>query len=171
MSRICSCLLRLLLLSGCLLQLSGAALAADQTANHEARNIVPAPVNANGSTSCAETTLCARLGGATGLHEIADQLIDRTTEDPRTHDHWQRVDLKRVKSKLSDYLCVLTGGSCPYEDDDQRTIHAGLHIRSGEFYALVEDLRAVLDARGVGSAEKNALLGLLAPNLRDVVQP
>ncbi|MDE3009259.1 MAG: group 1 truncated hemoglobin [Pseudomonadota bacterium] len=171
MSRLHSCLTRFLFLSGCLLQSPGVALAVDAAASHAPADSVPGQASSGGSTLCAEATLCARLGGVSAVREIAATLIDRAVDDPRTHDHWQRVDLKRVKSKLADFLCVLTGGACPYENDDLRTIHAGLHIRSGEFYALVELLRSVLDARGVRSADKNALLALLAPDLRDVVQP
>lgn len=121
--------------------------------------------------SCAASTLCERLGGPQALRDIAVQLVDRSAQDPRTHQHWDRVDLKRVKSQLGQYLCVLTGGSCAYDNDDLRTIHAGHHIHSGEFYALVEMLRATLDARGVASREKNELLALLAPAKRDVVEP
>ena len=124
-----------------------------------------------GPDTCATGTLCARLGGPLALREIAVDLVDRSANDPRTRGHWDRVDLKRVKGKLGEYLCVLTGGSCVYENDDLRTIHAGQHIHSGEFYALVEMLREELDKRGVASREKNELLALLAPAKRDVVEP
>jgi hemoglobin len=132
------------------------------------------PIGTAGPASqdhCASETLCARLGGPQMLRDLAFALVDRSAQDPRTSGHWDRVDLKRVKTKLGEYLCVLTGGSCAYENDDLRTIHAGHHIHSGEFYALVEMLRTELDARGVASREKNELLALLAPAKRDVVEP
>ncbi len=66
-------------------------------------------------------------------------------------------------------MCSLAGGGCKYSGDDVKTVHAGLNIRQGEFYAMVEALRAALDANGVGEREKNELLRLLAPIKRDVV--
>jgi hemoglobin len=128
-------------------------------------------VSPAGAEVCDSGTLCERLGGTAGLLVIATQLVDASVADPRTREHWRNSDLKRVKTKLSEYLCVLTGGRCSYENDDLRTIHAGQHIHSGEFYALVENLRGILDARNVGTREKNELLALLASSRRDVVEP
>ena len=126
---------------------------------------------ATSPATCAAATLCARLGGPPALNDIASALVERSSTDPRTRAHWDRVDLKRVRIKLGEYLCVVTGGDCRFDDDDLRTIHAGHHIHSGAFYAIVEDLRAILDARGVAAREKNELLALLAPAKREVVEP
>ena len=120
---------------------------------------------------CAATSLCARLGGPDGLVEISSALLELSLADPRTAPQWDRVDMKRVRIKLSEYLCVLTGGTCPYDDDDLKAIHAGHHIQQAQFYAMVEHLRLVLDRRGTDTASKNELLRLLAPSRRDVVEP
>lgn len=138
---------------------------------------VPAAAQSNadlgteGDQRCVATTLCARLGGPAGLEEISSALLDLSLADPRTAPQWDRVDMKRVRIKLSEYLCVLTGGTCPYDNDDMKTIHAGHHIQQAQFYAMVEHLRLVLDRRGTDTASKNELLRLLAPSRRDVVEP
>jgi len=142
------------------------ALLPNQVLAHE-RHDGPALVQGD----CLPETLCARLGGPQALRDIAIALVDLSVQDPRTQAHWERIDLKRVKVKLGEYLCVLTGGNCPYDNDDLRSIHAGHHIHSAAFYAIVEHLRLILDNRGVQAREKNELLALLAPAKRDVVEP
>lgn len=123
------------------------------------------------STPLAADTLYQRLGGQPALQAITDQLIDVASTDPNTKRSFHRVNLQRVKEKLAEQFCVLAGGPCTYTGDDMRLVHRGLQITEREFYGLVEQLRTILDARGVGSREKNELLALLAPMKPHVVDP
>lgn len=50
-----------------------------------------------------------------------------------------------------------------------KSAHADMGIRKHEFHALVEDLQAAMDARGIPYAQQNRLLALLAPMHRDVI--
>jgi hypothetical protein len=52
-----------------------------------------------------------------------------------------------------------------------RQVHAGHHISEAEFYRMVDTLRAILKERHVSVSATNALLRLLAPMKRDVVEP
>lgn len=70
---------------------------------------------------------------------------------------------------LSDQFCQLSGGPCKYEGADMKSAHADMGIRKHEFHALVEDLQAAMDARGIPYAQQNRLLALLAPMHRDVI--
>lgn len=115
-------------------------------------------------------TLYARLGGADGLDAVATVLIDRVVLDPRTARSFKDSNLARVKKHLGQQLCQLAGGGCAYEGDTMREVHAGQDISEAEFYAMVEILEDVLRERGVGTADRNALLAKLAPMKRDVVR-
>ncbi|WP_269531769.1 group 1 truncated hemoglobin [Chitinimonas sp. BJYL2] len=115
-------------------------------------------------------TLFERLGGQAGVTAIASELMDRSSQDPATRRSFHKVDLKRVKFKLAEQLCEISGGPCKYSGDTMKQVHGGLRITDAEFYALVAQLRAVLDARGIAQPDKNALLALLAPMHRDVVE-
>ena len=119
----------------------------------------------------AADTLYQRLGGQPALQAITDQLIDVASTDPDTKRSFHKVNLQRVKEKLAEQFCVLAGGPCTYTGDDMRLVHRGLQITEREFYGLVEQLRTILDARGVGSREKNEFLALLAPMKPQVVDP
>lgn len=123
------------------------------------------------SALASSETLYDRLGGKDGVTAIADQLIDRSASDPVTQRSFDKVNIPRLKRLLAEQLCQLSHGPCHYSGDDMRQVHAGLGITEAEFYGMVEHLRDILNERGVAQADKNALLTLLAPMKRDVVDP
>ncbi len=51
-----------------------------------------------------------------------------------------------------------------------KTAHAGMGISHANFAALVEDLSAALDKFNVPKAEKDELVGALAPMEKDIVE-
>jgi hemoglobin len=114
-------------------------------------------------------TLHQRLGGQEAVVAVVDMLIERSRRDPRIHSQFEKVNFSRLKTRIALQLCALTGGGCTFDGDDMRATHAGLHITEGQFHALVEILREVLDEAGIATREKNELLALLAPMKRDVV--
>ncbi|MGQ5521667.1 group I truncated hemoglobin [Chitinimonas sp. PSY-7] len=116
-------------------------------------------------------SLYERLGGETGVREITSELLDLTASSPKTSRSFDKVNLPRLKQKVTEHLCSLTGGPCQYSGDTMKQSHTGLGISEAELYAMVEHLRKVLDARHVAQADKNALLVLLAPMKRDIVEP
>lgn len=133
-----------------------------------ALGLVLAPL-ANAAGPEAAATLCERLGGATFLAQVADELVEVSRVDPVSAPHFRKVNLKRLKQQIGIQLCAVADGPCRYEGDDMKLVHAGLGITQADFYRLVEHLRGILDAHGVPVREKNELLARLAPMIRDVV--
>jgi len=117
----------------------------------------------------AKAPLYDRLGGQAGVARVVDRYVDALASDPRTNRSFDRVNLRRVKDKLALFLCSSTGGRCTYDDDDMKTVHAGMNIREAEFYAGVELLVNILNDEHVAAREKNELLAILAPAKNDVV--
>lgn len=115
------------------------------------------------------TTLCDRLGGATFLAQVADELVEVSRTDPVSAHHFAKVNLKRLKQQIGIQLCAVADGPCVYDGDDMKAVHAGQNITQADFYRLVEHLRTILDAHGVATGDKNELLKRLAPMKRDVV--
>lgn len=115
-------------------------------------------------------TLYDRLGGEAGVAAIAADTLDKTASDPQTRRSFAKVNMKRLKTLVAEQLCQISGGPCHYSGESMKQSHAGLHITEAEFYRMVGHLRAVLDTRQVAQADKNALLALLAPMKRDVVE-
>jgi hemoglobin len=121
------------------------------------------------SPPAAPPTLYERLGGERVVRQIADETIQRSSTDPRTTRSFKDVKVQRVKDKLYEQICELTGGPCKYSGDGMKEVHKGLKNTEAEFYLLVQFLREAVDGAGVGEREKNELLRLLAPMKRDIV--
>ena len=123
------------------------------------------------TTALADTAdLYTRLGGEPIVTQVVNQTIDTMVKDPRVNRSFDKVNLKRLKTKLVEHICSITGGGCEYTGDEVKQVHKGLKITDREFFAQVEALRQALDDYGVGEREKNELLAILAPMKRLVVE-
>ena len=71
---------------------------------------------------------------------------------------------------LTDQICAATGGWCIYAGPDMKTVHAGMHIHSRHFNALVQDLGMALSKFKVPAKEQHELVAILAPLKGDIVQ-
>lgn len=117
----------------------------------------------------ASPTLYSRLGGEPVVKRVVAETIDRSATDARTRRSFDGVKLERVKEKLAEQICELARGPCKYTGDPMDLVHKGLKITEAEMNLLVQFLRDALDGAGVGTAEKNELLRLLAPMKREIV--
>ena len=129
---------------------------------------------AAGLAGCAaepqkEPTLYTRLGGMPVITAIVEDTIDHSASDPRTKRSFEGVKISRVKEKIVEQVCFLSGGPCKYTGDTMPVSHKGLKITNAEFDLLVQFLRDAIDRNKVGESEKNELLRLLAPMKRDIV--
>ncbi len=100
---------------------------------------------------------------------VVSDTIDVLAASADGRRSFDRVKLDRVKRRVVEQFCALTGGPCVYRGDDMRTVHGGLGITEREFNAIVQIVRDMLARHGVGEREKNELLRLLAPMKRDIV--
>ena len=116
------------------------------------------------------SSLFDRLGGQAGVERIADQLIERSRHAEDTKRSFVKVDIVKLKASLARQLCELSDGPCSYQGDDMRRVHKGLGITEREFYAMVQQLRELLNELGVDEASKNELLARLAPMKKDVIE-
>ncbi len=102
------------------------------------------------------------------MRQMVAETLATVSTDPRTRRTFEKVDMKRLQTKIVEHICALTNGGCTYTSDTMKQSHAGMNITEAEFYLMVEALRAALD-RHVGEREKNELLKILAPMKRDIV--
>jgi hemoglobin len=114
-------------------------------------------------------SLYLALGQKAGITALMDDFVGRVLRDERIKHHFKDTNPKALKDSLSDQFCQLSGGPCKYEGADMKSAHADMGIRKHEFHALVEDLQAAMDARGIPFAQQNRLLALLAPMHRDII--
>jgi hemoglobin len=119
--------------------------------------------------------LYASLGGKKAITAVVDEFVSRVAADNRINAFFKQTasDPKRLamfKGNLVDQICEAAGGPCKYKGKDMKTAHMGMGIAAKDFSALVEDLVGALDKFKVKEADKNALLSVLGPMQKDIVE-
>jgi len=125
--------------------------------------------------SRADDPLYKSLGGKKAITAVVDDFVGRVAADDRINSFFKATasDPKRLamfKKNLVDQICEAAGGPCKYKGKDMKTAHAGMGISSADFDALVQDLVASLDKFKVKDGDKQALLGVLGPMKKDIVE-
>ena len=127
------------------------------------------------SHAAGHDTLYKSLGGKKAIVAVVDDFVGRVAADNRINGFFKATAsdperLAKFKKTLVDQICVAAGGPCKYTGKDMKTAHDGMGIASGDFDALVQDLVAALDKFSVKDADKQALLGVLGPMKKDIVE-
>ena len=117
-----------------------------------------------------DDSLFRQLGGEPGITRIVEGMLLRIARDPRIVEHFQAVDIQRVRDKLIERFCVEAGGPCTYTGDSMEESHKGLALTPSDFNALVEDLQAAMTDEGVSMPAQNRLLARLAPMRGQVIE-
>lgn len=125
--------------------------------------------------SGADQTLYKSLGGKKAITAVVDDFVGRVAADTRINNYFMATAadparLAKFKKNLVDQICEAAGGPCKYKGKDMKSAHAGMGITSPDFDALVQDLVASLDKFMVKEADKQALLGVLGPMKKDIVE-
>jgi hemoglobin len=121
--------------------------------------------------SGATATLYDRLGGAPAVFAIADELTDRAIADPNvnftraghphawspTHDH-----LAELKTHLAQYIGMVCDGPQLYEGRNLLDVHGGMRISESEWYAFMDDLKAVLASSRIDKEDQQEVLRRIA---------
>jgi hemoglobin len=111
------------------------------------------------------------FGKQAGIVQLTDDFVNRLTKDSRISAMFKDSNIRRVKEKIAEQLCVVTGGPCTYTGDSMAEVHGRMGVKMKDFNALVEDLQDAMGARQIAFADQNRLLALLAPMYRDMVKP
>ena len=115
-------------------------------------------------------SLYERLGGKESIVAVVDEFAGRILADTRINAKFAKSDPVRLKTMLVEQLCEATGGPCKYTGRSMPASHLNMGVTTGEFNALVEDLVGALDKFNVPQAEKDELIGALAPMKAQIVE-
>ncbi|GAC1414869.1 MAG: hypothetical protein NVSMB6_17110 [Burkholderiaceae bacterium] len=121
----------------------------------------PTPVAAGG--------FYENLGGKQGIDAIAAEYVRIMTNDPRVKAAFEGVDLDRLRAKLAEQFCEVSGGPCRYSGRTMVESHEDLKTTNAQFNAAVEILQLAMTRNSIPSRVQNRLLGKLAPTQRDIV--
>lgn len=117
----------------------------------------------------ADSSLYQALGGRYGIERMMEEFNQRLLRDARTRPFFEDADQVNLKRRLTEQVCVVSGGPCTYEGKDMKAAHEGVDITKADFNALVEVLQQTMDARGISFHVQNRLLARLAPMHREVI--
>lgn len=134
----------------------------------QAQQSAPLPASARNAPG-ADTQLFNDLGGLPVLQKVVEDFVEIMLVDRRIAHTFNGSNIPRVKEKLVEQFCMLSGGGCAYTGDPMREVHQGLQLTNAHFNALVEDLQLAMDHANIPFRTQNRLLALLAPMQRDTV--
>lgn len=115
-----------------------------------------------------DDSLYRDLGELPGITRIVEGMLLNIAGDSRIVEHFENVDIERLREKLIEQFCVEAGGPCEYTGDSMAESHKGQNLTASDFNALVEDLQDAMDTLDVPVRAQNRLLAQLAP-MRDEV--
>lgn len=113
-----------------------------------------------------ERNLYERLGGEDSIREIATTILDNHLANDAVKARYADSDRQEVIGLVTDFICAGTGGPQTYHGKDMLAAHKGMNIDEREYIAVLDDIVAALDSRGVGQREQEELL-MIAYSLRD----
>jgi hemoglobin len=116
-----------------------------------------------------DDSLYQQLGGEPGITRIVEGMLLRIAGDHRIVEHFQDIDIQRLRDKLIEQFCVEAGGPCVYTGDSMAQSHKGQGLTPSDFNALVENLQAAMTAEAVPIPAQNRLLARLAPMRGQVI--
>ena len=146
--------------------------AAQDAAHHPGEDAVAAYAvdDANaGATPFTGTAMFEAFHGRPGIDRIVDDMLARSTTDPRTADIFRATDMVRLARTLKEQICYVLGGGCVYTGRSMQDAHRDLGLQPADMGALVEHLQDAMAAEGVPFHTQNRLLSRLAPMRRDIV--
>ncbi|MGM0633567.1 MAG: group I truncated hemoglobin [Pseudomonadota bacterium] len=117
------------------------------------------------------STLYERLGAASGIHNLVDDIIEAHMHNPVIQQRFlpyreRPEDLDQAKAHLRDFLAMGSGGPDQYQGRSMPESHRGMNISPGEYMAAVDDIMMVMDRHGMDEPTKKDVL-LIAWSLKD----
>ncbi|WP_286974172.1 group 1 truncated hemoglobin [Pseudomonas sp.] len=116
-----------------------------------------------------DDSLYRDLGELPGITRIVEGMLLNIAGDSRIVQHFENVDIERLREKLIEQFCVEAGGPCEYTGDSMAESHKGQNLTPSDFNALVEDLQDAMDTLDVPVRAQNRLLAQLAPMRGEVI--
>lgn len=114
-------------------------------------------------------SLYERLGGTTGIENIANDLVDLHVANPTIAPRFVDSDPDVLKNAAATFFISGTGGPQVYEGKDMLAAHKGMNISASEFMAVLDDALEALAKNGIGQREQEEVLFVLYSMRSDIV--
>ena len=108
------------------------------------------------------TTLYQRLGGATGIAALVDDVMAAHLTNPIVKTRFQNIkDLDRAKKMAREFFCAGSGGPEAYTGKDMLTAHEGMNISEQEYLAVTDDIVGAMGKHGLSEDTKKDVIAIL----------
>jgi hemoglobin len=112
-----------------------------------------------------QKSLYERLGGASGISSIVDDIVDNHMKNPKVKNRYvlmaQDPERKeKVKKHVRDFFGAGSGGPEEYTGMDMVTTHTGMNISEEEYVEVLDDIMAALDKNQVEESARNEVLAI-----------
>lgn len=114
-------------------------------------------------------SLYERMGGGDNIARIVDHILELHLANPLVAHRFRDADPVKVKRLAWEFFCAGSGGPQQYTGRDLRTAHTGMSISEEEFVTVVDDIAHAMDRVGIGTDEKNEVLGMLRSMKGEIV--
>ena len=113
----------------------------------------------------SEKTLYERLGGADGIANIVDDIVDGHMNNPGVKARFlplkdNPAHFAEVRQHLINFLASGSGGPEEYKGMDMVEAHTGMNISQGEYMDVIDDIMAALDKNNVDEDSKKDVLAI-----------
>jgi len=125
--------------------------------------------------SAKEKSLYDRLGGVYTIAALVDDFIDRVVADdilnanPAVKEARSHLTKAGFKYRLTEQVCMVTGGPCKYSGRSMKESHKHLNITQIEWDAFIVDFKASLAKFNVPEKEQGELLAIVGSTKKDIV--
>ncbi|MCG9696106.1 group 1 truncated hemoglobin [Shewanella sp. Isolate11] len=106
----------------------------------------------------SEKSLYDRLGGESNIAHIAADIFDTHAVNPLIASRYIDSNRERVIQKVTEFLCMATGGPQAYTGKNMVDTHRGMNINEREYVAVLDDILLALNKNDVGQKEQQELL-------------
>ena len=107
-------------------------------------------------------TLYQRLGGATGMTRLVDDVVAAHLSNPIVKTRFENVkDLDHLKQMACEFFSAGSGCPEPYTGKDMITAHKGMNISEQEYLAVTDDIVEAMNKNGIDEDSKKDVIAIL----------
>lgn len=109
-----------------------------------------------------EESLFDRLGGASAVLSIVQEMYSRVLQDPELAPFFEHTDLDRLGKMQFEFMASALGGPVSYSGAELQAIHAGRGIKPTHFARFVGHLADAMEEHGASKSDIDEMLGQMA---------
>lgn len=108
------------------------------------------------------TTLYDRLGGASGVARLVDDIMTAHLANPVIKTRFENIkDLDRAKKMAREFFGAGSGGPEAYTGKDMLAAHKGMNISEQEYLAATDDIVGAMEKNGLTDDAKKDVIAIL----------